>query len=140
MNTEIKNLSEVSEYVKNCSFEQLYHFKIGAQGYTYEAMVERDENGNITDDIEGEALNTPKIDSETWVAYRFIKEADAWYDVDQLLWDTDEGETFTYLWKPVESYDVYNDDDMEFISEHADENGYVSVYITLIENTIIEDE
>jgi len=141
MITDIKSLSDISSDEKIKGFEQIYEFKIGSQGYTYEAFIERDNEGNIVDCEESEALNNPKIDSETWIAHYFNNDAYAWADLDQLMWDADKGETFIFPWNAQDvcgnSYE-FTDEDMKFIEEHMDKEGYVQVYITVIENTIVE--
>lgn len=129
--------------MENVTFEQIYEFKIGKNGYTYEAVIQRDNEGNITDAEEEESLNDPKIDSETWVAHYFNNDGYAWADLDQMMWDADEGEEFIYLWNAQDvcgNADEFSDEDMKFIEEHMDKEGYVPVYITIIENTIIEEE
>lgn len=139
---KINNLNDIEDNIL-CSMEQVVEFQVGTENYTYCILIERNNEGNITDIIMDTPLDNPKVDVETWIASRFIKEGDVWYDLDQKIFDTTTGEQFTYNWKPVEygNPDIFNEDDEEYINKQM-RDGTISIKITVTENLyeINEDE
>lgn len=140
MNT--KSLANVDETEAVEGFEQTFSFKIGEEGYTYESCLERDCEGNITESTGyGILADKTNWDTEDKIAYVINTDADVWYDLDQQVYDAGVDETFIY-YVDVEEFlknNMFEEEEIEFIKEH-EEKGYMKVYITVTENTILEEE
>ena len=141
-----KSLANIDETEAVTGFEQIFSFKIGEEGYTYESCLERDCEGNIESIEEPfEVAISSYTDAETCIAGLFLKDSEVWYDLDQQLFDAEVGETFTY-YMDVDAFmkKYYFDEEKreekrEFLKKH-EEKGYMKVYITVTENTILEEE
>lgn len=131
-----------AEKIEITSFEQDYEFKIGKKGYVYEASLERDCEGNITEMYEYGALEQAH-DTETEIAKLFNKDPEEWYFLDQSLFDADNEERIHFVNSKefIDNNQIINEEELNFIRENTDEDGYMTVYITVTNNTIIgEDE
>lgn len=139
----MKSLTELTDDMEVEYISQYIEFSIGEKGYLYEDSIERDCEGNITDIHEEEVLEIdPKCDAETWVAHMFNQDPDIWYYLDQHIFDADRDETFTYNVDADEflKNNFFDENEEKFIKEHTDENGFMQVYITVVENEIFEEE
>lgn len=141
MNTTIKNLNELEDK-KVESMEQDFTFKIGKEGFMYEADIERDCEGNITDVTEHGLLDDKvNWDTEDSIAHAFMEDAYIWADLDQEVFDADASETVIYYVDVAEfiKNNFFDDEEMDFIKEHEEE-GYMRIYVTVTENRIFEEE
>lgn len=137
----IKSLCEVTDDMEIDYIEQDYEFKIGEEGYLFEASLERDCEGNITDVTPYGVLTEPKTDVETYIASIISKDAYIWYDLDQKVYDVDVNDIFIH-YVDVDEFlknNMFEEEEIEFIREHED-NGYMKVYITVTSNTVVEGE
>jgi len=116
---------------------QEYAFKLGKNGYVYQATIKRNTEGSIIDsDMFGPFIG-PNVDTETWIAHLFNLDADIWSGFDQQLYTAKENETFIYYLNLKEfiKNNEFDDEDLEFLNEIST-NGYIKLYITVIENIL----
>lgn len=123
------------------SFEQDYEFKIGKEGYTYESSLERDAEGNIEDIINYGALAVDYT-AETKIARALNDDSAEWYYLDKKLFDADKGETIVHDVNAsffIRKND-FNEEELDFIEENTGSDGYMKLYVTVTNNTIVEEE
>ncbi len=139
----IKNLNDLEEEEVNY-VEQDVEFKIGVEGDTYEITLEREDGGNISD-IPGwswRLLDYPVGDIQACIIHKFLNDAYIMYDIDQKMYDTDVDECFIH-YVDVDEFiknNFFDDEEMEFIKEQEDEEGYMRIYVTVTENRVLEEE
>lgn len=128
------------ENIEIAGFEQSYTLQIGEDGYIYEADIIRDDDGTIDECREYGALSDVTCDAETYIAHLINTDPDEWYYVDQKLFDADTDETFTHyvnVKEFISNHELENDAAQDFITKNIDEDGYLPVYFTVTDNTIL---
>lgn len=123
--------------------EQDIEIKIGKNGYTFEATLERNKEGLIVEIQEEDILKTLPLDSETYLVHVLLHDECMWDILDEILEMDVNKEIEEFVSTNI--FDEYrlNEDDKQFLMNHCIHDkyhDYIELYVTITDNRVYYDD